>query len=158
MGCGPQAGWCLEENKGQAPDGWVFSPSHSLLPRLILSTRNFVLLEMKCLLLVTQLLSDRIRIYVFKKNLLLLFLPFGPYCVACGILVPWPGIKPMTPALAAQSLNHWTTREIYRIYVYWLPVKCFFCSTIYHDQRQIYSLWYCLNAHFTVWKHGIGCE
>ena len=27
---------------------------------------------------------------------------------ACGILVPWPGIEPMSPA---RSLNHWTTRE-----------------------------------------------
>ena len=27
---------------------------------------------------------------------------------ACEILVPWPVIEPMTPALGAQSLNHWT--------------------------------------------------
>ena len=32
--------------------------------------------------------------------------------MACGILVPQPGIKPMPPALEAQSLNHWTTREV----------------------------------------------
>ena len=31
--------------------------------------------------------------------------------MACGILVPWPGIKPVPPALKAQSLDHWTTRE-----------------------------------------------
>ena len=31
---------------------------------------------------------------------------------ACGILVFWPGIEPMTPALEAQSLNHWTAREV----------------------------------------------
>ena len=31
--------------------------------------------------------------------------------LACGILVPWPGIEPMPPALAAWSLNHWSTRE-----------------------------------------------
>ena len=30
----------------------------------------------------------------------------------CGILVPWPGIKPMSPALGAWSLNHWTTRDV----------------------------------------------
>ena len=29
-----------------------------------------------------------------------------------GVLVPQPGIKPMPPALAAQSLNYWTAREI----------------------------------------------
>ena len=26
-------------------------------------------------------------------------------------LVPWPGIAPRPPALEAQSLSHWTTRE-----------------------------------------------
>ena len=31
---------------------------------------------------------------------------------ACGILVSWPGIKPVPPALEAQSLNHWTIRDI----------------------------------------------
>ena len=27
-------------------------------------------------------------------------------------LVPWLGIEPRPPALGAQSLSHWTTREI----------------------------------------------
>ena len=27
-------------------------------------------------------------------------------------LVPWPGIEPGSPALGAQSLSHWTTREV----------------------------------------------
>ena len=31
---------------------------------------------------------------------------------ACGILVPRPGIKPVSPALGAWSLNHWTAREV----------------------------------------------
>ena len=33
-------------------------------------------------------------------------------CMACGILVPQPGIEPMPPALEAQSFNHWTAREV----------------------------------------------
>ena len=32
--------------------------------------------------------------------------------IVCGILVPQPGIEPMPPALAAPSVNHWTTREV----------------------------------------------
>ena len=28
------------------------------------------------------------------------------------ILVPRPEIKPVPPAVEAQSLNHWTTREV----------------------------------------------
>ena len=31
--------------------------------------------------------------------------------MACKILVPQPVIKPGPPAVEAQSLNHWTTRE-----------------------------------------------
>ena len=25
---------------------------------------------------------------------------------------PWPGIEPIPPAMEAQILNHWTTREV----------------------------------------------
>ena len=37
---------------------------------------------------------------------------FWPRCVACGTLVPWPGMKPMPPALAVWSLNHWIARKV----------------------------------------------
>ena len=37
---------------------------------------------------------------------------FCLFCAACRILVPWSEIKPAPPALEAQSLNHWTTREV----------------------------------------------
>ena len=30
----------------------------------------------------------------------------------CGILVPWPGIKPLSSALEGIFFNHWTTREV----------------------------------------------
>ena len=32
--------------------------------------------------------------------------------MACGIFFPWPGIEPMPTAVEAQSLNHWTTKEL----------------------------------------------
>ena len=32
--------------------------------------------------------------------------------MACRILVPQPGIEPMTPALGSWNLNYWTAREI----------------------------------------------
>ena len=41
----------------------------------------------------------------FKKN-------FWLYQVACGTLVPQPGTEPAPPALAVQSLNHWTTGKV----------------------------------------------
>ena len=37
-----------------------------------------------------------------------LFIFFWPHHAACWILVPWPGIKPVPPALEVRSLNHWT--------------------------------------------------
>ena len=37
---------------------------------------------------------------------------WGPSLMACGILVPWAGIEPESPALEAQSLNHWLTKNI----------------------------------------------
>ena len=30
----------------------------------------------------------------------------------CGILVPWSGIKPVSPVVEVQSPNHWTIREV----------------------------------------------
>ena len=32
--------------------------------------------------------------------------------MACSILVPQPGNKPVPPALDVLSLNHWTSREV----------------------------------------------
>ena len=37
---------------------------------------------------------------------------FWPGLTTYGNLVPRPGIEPATPALEAQSLNHWTAREV----------------------------------------------
>ena len=36
----------------------------------------------------------------------------GSLVAACGNLVPWPGVEPVPLALGAQSLSHWTTREV----------------------------------------------
>ena len=43
---------------------------------------------------------------------LLIFFFLGPYHVACGILVPQPGIEPLSPLLGARSLTHRTAREV----------------------------------------------
>ena len=36
----------------------------------------------------------------------------GVHHMACGILVPQPGVEPMSPTVEAQSHNHWTAREV----------------------------------------------
>ena len=35
--------------------------------------------------------------------------------MACGILIPWPGIKPLPSEMEAQSPNHFTTKEFLEI-------------------------------------------
>ena len=53
------------------------------------------------------------QISVPRSSLLswaLFFFSIG--CAACGILAPQPGIEPTPAALEAQSLHHWTTREV----------------------------------------------
>ena len=46
-----------------------------------------------------------------SKCYMWIFFFFWLHCMACGLLVPWSGMEPMSPAVEAQSLNHWTTRE-----------------------------------------------
>ena len=48
-----------------------------------------------------------------------LFLYLSTYCSLCGmwILAPQPGIKPASFELEAQSLIHWTTREVPRYFL-----------------------------------------
>ena len=41
---------------------------------------------------------------------------FAVLPVACGILVPGPGIEPVSPVVEAQSGNHWATREFARVF------------------------------------------
>ena len=48
--------------------------------------------------------------------------------LSCGMwdLVPWPGIKPRTPAMGAESLSHWTTREV-PLPIYFVLYTCLMC-------------------------------
>ena len=61
---------------------------------------------------VSASLSELLLQAFSSLSLFFFFLNFWLHNTACGILVPRPGIKPTCPALEAQSLNHWTTREI----------------------------------------------
>ena len=60
---------------------------------------------------------------------------------ACGFLVPWPGIKPVPPALEAWSLNHWTAGKSYEG---WL--SCFTGDVRFHPSvhppRIVRSFWF----------------
>ena len=50
---------------------------------------------------------------LFKKNYheFSFFFFFWPHHMACGILVPRPGIELVTSAVRAQSPNHWIARK-----------------------------------------------
>ena len=67
-------------------------------------------------MLLTVGLSGMSFIYLF-----IILKIFWLYHVACGILVPRPGIKPTPPTVEAWSLNHWTAREVpmYVLYYVW---------------------------------------
>ena len=44
---------------------------------------------------------------------------FWPWCRACRIFVPWPEIKPVSPALESWNRNHWTAREVPKQYTFY---------------------------------------
>ena len=51
--------------------------------------------------------------------------------MACQILVPQPGTEPVPPAVEAQSLNHWTAKEVPTIFYNYK--QCFnSCNYIFH--------------------------
>ena len=50
--------------------------------------------------------------YLSQNLTVFSFVWFWLYYVACGILVPKPGMEPAPFAAKTQSLNHWTTREV----------------------------------------------
>ena len=48
--------------------------------------------------------------HYFAVSFLLFFPSFWPFHMVCGVLVPQPGIEHISPAMEAQSLNHWTSK------------------------------------------------
>ena len=54
---------------------------------------------------------------VLLLRIKLLLLLFGLCRGARGILVPRPGIEPVSSTVEVQSLNHWTAREVHFLLV-----------------------------------------
>ena len=67
---------------------------------------------------VLEALMDQEKVFLFylvSNGRFFVCLFFGFFffgCVACGIFVLQPGIKPTPPVLEVCSPNHWTTREV----------------------------------------------
>ena len=77
---------------------------------------------------------------IFKITLFYLF--FWPCHIAYGILVPWPGIKPVTPALKAWSLNLWITREIFVFFKIEYPLPISLAVSWERRELGLCSMWH----------------
>ena len=87
--------------------------------------------------------SDPVWNNVLEHPFLLYFIIFWPCHTACGILVPWPGVEPLPPAVEAWSPNHWTTREAPRTSLLLLPDLLFICpSSTYHSNYYLEVLFW----------------
>ena len=74
--------------------------------------------------------------FYFVFNLLIYLTAWG-LSYSTWDLVPWPGSEPRPPALEAQSLSHWTTREVplgdflkIFIYLFYFTTLYWFCHTL----------------------------
>ena len=57
------------------------------------------------------------EVKIIFNVILFLILTFFFGCMACGILVPQPGIKSIPPTLEVRSLNHWTATVVSLTYL-----------------------------------------
>ena len=69
--------------------------------------------------------------FSFFFSFFLSFFLVGAHHVACGILVPWPGMETGSSAVKAQSPNHWTSREF--------PIQFSILENPIYDSQNIKS-------------------
>ena len=93
-------------------------------------------------------------VYSFLKKIIYLTVP-GLYC-SMWDLVPQPGIESRPPALGAQSLSHWTTREFppfgsykKKMYFYLFAEIFWFCFPLFFSSRV------CVLRHVRLQLHGL---
>ena len=57
---------------------------------------------------------SRVVLNTTVQKILKIFIYLAVLGLSCSMwdLVPWPGMEPKPPALGAQSLSYWTTREV----------------------------------------------
>ena len=84
---------------------------------------------------------------------------FLPYHVACGILIPGPGIQPRSPAVKAQSHTQWTTREfplfglMQSHFTFYLCFQCLFFFFFFQNTKTNVKV-YVSSRNFTVSDSG----
>ena len=112
----------------------------------------------------------KIFIYLFTWLCWVLVVACGIFTVACGIfscimrtlscgtwdLVPWPGMEPGALVLGAQSLSHWTTREVPpppNINTAEFEKTCYRQMSHWHSRREVQSG----NDECQDWELGLLC-
>ena len=65
-----------------------------------------------CILIVCHAASLNSPVHGCCAPILFIYFLLWPHHAACGILVSWPGIKPMPSAWGMQSLKHLTSRKV----------------------------------------------
>ena len=61
-------------------------------------------------------------------------------CVArhVGVLVPWQGIEPESPALEAWSLNHWTPREVPTFCILVIAFVFLYLDSVWNNSLRVW--------------------
>ena len=77
-------------------------------PLHILNIFTYLMFNYKILKILLLIFTFHCFLFFFNVYLFI----YWPRQTACGISVLQPGIKPMLHTLEAQSLNHWTAREV----------------------------------------------
>ena len=61
---------------------------------------------------IRQMISRASLEILSLKSFYFIFIIIIIGCLACGIFVPWPGIKTIPLAVEVKGLNHWIIREV----------------------------------------------
>ena len=106
-----QSFWFRENPADQKlPLLWLFLTNGSSY--FLISHWNPVSEFPACLFYFFFLMWAIFKVFLESVTILLLWFMFWFFsCKICGILIPWPGIKPVPTGLEGKD-NHWTTREV----------------------------------------------
>ena len=103
---------------------------------------KFHLFQYVILLLFFKNLLKFLFYFIFILFYFTLLFCFWPHRVACGILVPSPGIEPGPPAVETWSPNHWTAREfpvilLIHCWIWWLIFCWGFCICVHEKYWSV---------------------
>ena len=80
--------------------------------------------------------------FYLLKCIFKIIIIFG-HTMWCRMLLPWPGIEPVPPALEVQSLKHWTAREVPQVFLF---------KFMYISLRSVYLFLYYPHVAVMLWQ------